>query len=250
MNEALVILSGGQDSTTCLFMAKHQYGFDNVRAVSFDYGQRHVAEIRSAERVAVLAGVTCHDIIRIPGNVLRSTSPLMSATPLEQYENAKQMASVIGSRIEKTFVPMRNLMFLTIAMNLAVHYGIKDLVTGVCQEDNANYPDCTDRFIQLATGVFRASLADNRIRIMAPLMHCSKAQTVKIAYAMPDCWKALQYTHTGYDGAYPPTDMNHANVLRAAGFEEAGYPDPLVERAWRDGLMPLPLSANYDSLRS
>ena len=87
------------------------------------------------------------------------------------------------------------------------------------------------------------------ISIRAPLMNMSKAESVKHAMTLPGCMDALAYSHTSYDGKYPPTDMNHSNVLRAKGFEEAGVPDPLVVRAWNDRLMELPNTANYDKLR-
>ena len=83
------------------------------------------------------------------------------------------------------------------------------------------------------------------IGIWTPLINKSKAETVKIAHQIPECWEALAYSHTSYDGKYPPTDMNHANVLRADGFEKAGLPDPLVLRAVDEGLMELPETDNY-----
>lgn len=241
--KALVILSGGQDSTTCLFWAAHK--FDEVHAVTFDYGQRHQIEIESAKKVAEMAGVKSHEIIELP-NCLHSVSPLTSDTKLEQYENPEQMAKTIGERVELTFVPMRNTLFLTVAMNRAVELGCHDLVTGICQEDNANYPDCTEEFRRLFEIMANQSLGGTDFRIHAPLMRRSKSDTVWLAYAIPGCWDALAYTHTSYDGKYPPTDMNHANVLRADGFEKAGLPDPLVLRAWKEGLMKLPKTANYE----
>ena len=87
------------------------------------------------------------------------------------------------------------------------------------------------------------------IKIVTPLMRFSKAQTVKAAYAIPDCWSALAYSHTSYDGLYPPTGMNHANILRANGFLKADLPDPLVIRAFCEGLMRLPDTANYRKQR-
>jgi len=246
MEKALVILSGGQDSTTCLFWAKKY--FEEVHAITFDYGQRHRIELEAAMTVAKMAGVASHEIVTLPG-ILRSTSPLTSDNALEQYENAEQMEQVIGNRVELTFVPMRNTFFFTVAMNRAVALGCDNLVTGICQEDNANYPDCTEDFRLAFEIMANMSLGtDGRFKVLAPLMNCSKAETVKLAYSMPECWDALAYSHTSYDGKYPPTDMNHANVLRADGFAKAGLPDPLVLRAHREGLMDLPMTDNYRQL--
>ena len=245
---ALVVLSGGQDSTTCLYWAKQE--FSEVRAVTFEYGQRHCREVSSAITIANMAGVKSHDVLYIPPDLLRSSSPLTSNAPLEQYKDAEQMDKVIGRRVELTFVPMRNTLFLTIAMNRALSYGITDLVAGMCGEDNANYPDCTAVFTTRLAMVFSSSLGDVNVNIHTPLMYKTKAQTVMFAASLPGCMDAIAYSHTSYDGKYPPTDMNHANVLRADGFAKAGIPDPLVIRAWREGLMPLPGTANYDVLRS
>lgn len=251
-SKALVILSGGQDSTTCLFWAKQN--FDDVYAITFDYGQRHQIEISAAFIVSKMAGVVNHSLEKVP-NCLLSNSPLvLKDRVLEEYENAEQMDKIIGDRREKTFVPMRNALFLTIAASRAEVFNIPNLVTGVCQMDNANYDDCREVFIKATEQYINTALGhDHRgtepIKIHTPLMYLSKAQTVALAYSIPDCWAAMAYTHTSYDGKYPPTGMNHANVLRADGFEKAGLPDPLVLRAHREGLMELPKTHNYDFFR-
>lgn len=249
MSKALVILSGGQDSTTALFWAKKK--FDEVFAITFDYGQRHSLEIASALKVAEMAGVGYHELISVP-KILKSTSPLTDPDiQLELYTDAKQMDAAIGNRREATFVPMRNALFLTIAANRAEVAGIRNLVTGVCQMDNANYDDCREVFIEAAEDYINVALGHDhrgtpKILVHAPLMYLSKAETVLLAKDLPGCWEALAYTHTSYDGKYPPTDMNHANVLRADGFEKAELPDPLVLRAVAEGLMPWPATRNYD----
>lgn len=252
MKKALVILSGGQDSTTCLFWALEH--FDEVHCITFNYGQRHVLEIQSAVLVAQMAGCgERHEIVTL-GDILVSSSPLTSANELERYTDAEQMDAVIGDRRETTFVPMRNALFLTLAANRAEALGIDYIVTGVCAMDNANYDDCRQVFIDATAKYINTALGhDHRgtqpIRIATPLMELTKAQTCELATTLPGCWDALAFTHTSYDGQYPPTDMNHANVLRADGFAQAGLPDPLVVRAWREGLMDLPTTDNYDEFR-
>lgn len=254
--KVLVVLSGGQDSTTCLFWAKAY--FNEVHAVTFDYGQRHAREIQAARDVAKLAGVASHEVVGV-GPILSSTSPLTSDNELELYTDHDSMAAIIGDRVEKTFVPMRNALFLTLAANRAVCLGITNLVTGVCQADNANYPDCREDFIQAQEAAINEALGCNNFAIYAPLMNLTKAQSIELALSLSgkvepagatavfssEAYLALGFSHTAYDGQYPPVGKDHASVLRAFGFEQAGVPDPLVIRAVREGLMAFPGSANY-----
>lgn len=251
-SKALVVLSGGQDSSTCLFWAVKQYGVDNVSAVTFDYNQRHLIEIDAAKTVAQLAGVYArHEVVSL-GPILKSTSPLTDPNQaLEQYTDFQSMDETIGDRIEKTFVPMRNALFLTLAANRAAVQGAHYIVTGVCQADNANYPDCRIDFIIVQQGAINRALGtdigeDGRhITIDTPLMNMSKAQSIQLAMSIKGAYSALAYTHTAYDGQFPPTGKDHATILRAHGFEEAGVPDPLILRAWKLGLMKLPTTENY-----
>lgn len=247
--KALVILSGGQDSTTCLFWAIKN--FDEVSAVTYNYGQRHARELEAAAKVADMAGVKDHVIVDI-GSILQGSSPLVSQAQLEQYPD---MYSLPGG-LEKTFVPGRNMLFLTLAANHAYARGITNLVTGVCEEDYGGYPDCRQDFITRAQEALSYGLAydDNDpfalLKIHTPLMNLNKAATVWLAKNLgQDCFDALAYTHTAYDGAYPPLGNDHATLLRAKGFLEANLPDPLVLRAYEEGLMELPETSNYDSVR-
>ncbi len=227
MKKALVVLSGGQDSTTCLFWAKKH--FSEVRAVAFDYGQRHRIELDSARKVAEMAGVPI-EVVDVAG-LLVSRSPLTdSSVELETYKDFQSMDAVIGDRVELTFVPMRNQFFLTLAANRALAFDCFTLVTGVCQEDNANYPDCTGAFIDRLEVAINESLGIGHFTIETPLMNLTKAQTVQLAADL-GCLDAIAYSHTCYAGQFPPCGECHSCVLRVHGFEEAGIPDPLVERA-------------------
>lgn len=247
---ALVVLSGGQDSSTCLFWAIKKYGVENVHAVTFNYNQRHLIEIDAAKTLAVIAGIReRHEVIAL-GPVLQGKSPLTDpAGKLEEYESHAEMDKIIGDRVEKTFVPLRNALFLTLAGNRAEVLQAH-IVTGVCQADNANYPDCRADFITSQECTINEALgyeyeSPEWIHIHTPLMDMSKAESIRLAMSLPGAYSALAYTHTAYDGQFPPTGKDHASVLRAHGFEEVGLPDPLVLRAWKTGYMKLPKTANY-----
>jgi 7-cyano-7-deazaguanine synthase len=243
--KAMVILSGGQDSTISLYWAKSVKIFDEVHAITFDYGQKHSREIIAASKIAQMAGCASHSVVNC-FNLLKSTSPLTNATiELEQYDSYERMDSIIGNRIELTFVPMRNSLFLTVASNHALSKNCRTLVTGVCQADNANYPDCTESFIALQKKTINASLGTNDFEIYTPLMNLSKRESIEMAIELDGCMDALAYTHTSYDNQYPPTGKDHATILRAQGFLDANVPDPLIVRAWREGLMGLPNTSNY-----
>lgn len=243
-SKAMVVLSGGQDSSTCAFWAAAN--FDEVHAVTFDYNQRHRREIEAARIIARMAGCASHEVVEL-GPILKGRSPLTNPTEsLEQYTDFDSMDKIIGDRVELTFVPMRNALFLTLAANRAVCLDIYDVVTGVCQADNANYPDCRQSFVTAqARAVEQAlGLPELGFNIHAPLMNMSKAESIELAVSL-GCYPALAWTHTAYDGQYPPVGKDHATVLRAHGFEEAGVPDPLVIRAYMHGLMQLPDTPNY-----
>jgi 7-cyano-7-deazaguanine synthase len=257
--KALVILSGGQDSTTCLGWALANY--EEVGCVTFDYGQKHVREIVAAEDVVKYfrkhtGKPIPHEVVYFLPGVLAGTSPLTNpAEALETYADHDSMAVIIGDRVEKTFVPMRNSLFLVVAANRAVVGDYDVLVTGVCQSDNANYPDCTASFIKYMRDTINTGLGNTLspdgdakgypLEIETPLMDMTKPETVRLALSLPNTYGALAFSHTAYDGTYPPTSKDHASVLRAHGFEQADRPDPLVLRAVWEGLMPLPATANY-----
>jgi 7-cyano-7-deazaguanine synthase len=246
MSKAMVVLSGGQDSTTCLYWAKQK--FKEIHAITFNYGQKHSIELDAAVKVAQMADVQTHQFVNIP-NLLRGRSPLVNPNEkLEQYTDFQSMDKIIGNRVELTFVPMRNAFFLTVAANYALERDIYDLVTGVCQQDNANYPDCRESFIGLQEATINEALGITNFQIHTPLMDLSKAQSIDLAKTFDGCMDALAYSHTAYDGKYPPIGKDHASLLRAQGFLEADTPDPLIVRAWREGLMDLPDSLNYRGL--
>lgn len=244
MQKAVVVLSGGQDSTTCLFWAATQ-GLE-VHTLTINYGQRHARELEAAAKVAALAGIPPErqEVLDI-GPVLRGTSPLVSGAELEQYADHNSLPG----GLEKTFVPMRNQLFLTLAANRAYCLGTNIVITGVCQEDFGGYPDCRRVFIDALQaacneGTFNEG-PQGLLQIHTPLMYLTKAQSVTAALGLAGCYNALAYSHTSYDGQYPPVGHDHATLLRAKGFIEAGVPDPLVLRAYAEGLMPLPDTPNY-----
>ena len=224
--KAMVVLSGGQDSTTCLFWAKQN--FDEVHAVTFDYQQRHRREIDAARAVAARAGVASHEVVAL-GPILAGRSPLTDpSASLETYSDYQSMDKIIGDRVELTFVPMRNQLFLTLAANRAVVRDIFDLVTGVCEADNANYPDCRRTFITRVEDATAVGLGVARFTIHTPLIALSKAASIVRAMAMPGCMDALAVSHTCYAGESPPCGTCHACTLRAEGVRQAGVADPLI----------------------
>lgn len=235
----MVVLSGGQDSTTCLLEARARY--DVVHAISFNYGQRHQRELSSAVEVGKIVGVDSHDVVDVQG-LLRGRSPLVNpSTELETYTDHDSMEKIIGNRVELTFVPLRNPLFLLVAANYALAHDCYTLMTGVCQMDNANYPDCTAEFVVAAESMMNLALGFNdvgytgqRMVIEAPLLFLSKADTVRLAQAHGELgYRAIAATHTCYAGEYPPCGKCHACVLRAEGFKQAGVSDPLVVESTR-----------------
>ena len=217
--KALVVLSGGQDSTTCLYWAIDRFGRENVSSVTFDYGQRHRIELISAAEIADFAGVPnvilpIDTFAALGGDALTTTDIAVESAPDEE------------SGLPNTFVPGRNLIFLTFAAAFAYQRNIAHLVTGVAQTDYSGYPDCREETMNsLQTAIQRGM--ESEVQIHTPLMHLSKKETVELAQELA-ALPAMAMTHTCYNGQRPPCGHCAACELRAKGFAEAGVADPLL----------------------
>ncbi|MEK7413411.1 MAG: 7-cyano-7-deazaguanine synthase QueC [Planctomycetota bacterium] len=219
MPAALVVLSGGQDSTTCLVWAQRR--FDPVDAITFDYGQRHRIELTSAIEVAHRAGVRHHRTIPVDSlKALGGNALTGSEAVSDGVREANQLPN--------TFVPGRNLLFMTLAAAWAYQLGTTDLVTGVCQTDYSGYPDCRADTMSALQQALRLGM-ESQVTIHTPLMHMTKAESVRLAQR-EGALELLAWTHTCYDGAVPPCGTCPACVLRAKGFADSGIPDPLLVR--------------------
>lgn len=217
--KALVVLSGGQDSTTCLFWAIRQFGQDNVQAITFDYGQRHRVELESAANVAAFARV---NHVCLPINTFSALGG--DALTDAGVEVASDTDTETG--LPNTFVPGRNLIFMTFAAAWAWPRKIGNLITGVAQTDYSGYPDCRTDTMQSLQQTLRLGM-ESEVLIHAPLMNLSKKETVLLAAEL-GALDAMAFTHTCYNGARPPCGECAACLLRAKGFAEAGVADPLL----------------------
>ena len=216
----LVVFSGGQDSTTCLHWALRT--FATVETIFFDYGQRHASELQAAEAIAARAGVPLRVFkldffTELGGNALLDPGMVIAPVP--------------DSGLPNTFVPGRNLIFLTYAASYAFTRGIRDLVTGVCQTDYSGYPDCRDATIKSLERALGLGLghAEGEFAVHTPLMFKTKAESVLWAREL-GALESLAFSHTCYEGEFPPCGKCPACVLRKKGFEEAGIGDPLEGR--------------------
>jgi 7-cyano-7-deazaguanine synthase len=217
-DKALVVLSGGQDSTTCLYWALDR--FAEVETVTFDYGQRHRIELECAAAVARFAGVP-HRVLPIDTFAALGGNALTDAA-----QPVPEEVEPPDGGLPATFVPGRNLVFLSIAAAYGWPRGIHDLVTGTSQTDYSGYPDCRRETIDAMERALSLGL-ERPIRVHTPLMQRSKKETVLLAAEL-GALDAMALTHTCYRGERPPCGRCAACRLRAKGFAEAGIADPLL----------------------
>lgn len=211
---ALVLHSGGQDSTTCLVWAIKR--FKNVLCVSFDYGQRHKAELKAAKTICKKLGVA-HETIKI--------SLLSQLTRNALTDKGVKITAGDAKHLPSTFVEGRNAIFLTVAAIVAKQHDIADIVTGVCQTDYSGYPDCRDAFVKSIQKTLRLAML-LPFTIHTPLMFLTKAETVKLMQKLGGLY-LLKHTHTCYAGTRPACGKCPACKLRLKGFREAGVEDPI-----------------------
>lgn len=191
MKRAVVVFSGGQDSTTCLIQALQQY--DEVHCVTFDYGQRHRAEIDIACHLSKLLGASAHKTLDVTLlNELAISSLTRDNIPVPAYNPA-------ANGLPSTFVPGRNILFLTLASICAYQVEAETVITGVCETDFSGYPDCRDEFVKALNQAVTLGMA-HPVRFVTPLMWLNKAEI----WALADYWHQLSLvrneTLTCYNG--------------------------------------------------
>ncbi len=224
---AVLLLSGGLDSTTVLAVAQHE-GFA-VHALSFRYGQRHAAEIEAARNIARKAGVAQHRIIDIDLTVFGG-SALTAPTPVPKDRNLSDLASR-AKEIPITYVPARNTIFLSYALAFAEVVGATNIFIGVNALDYSGYPDCRPEYIrafeEMANLATRAGVeGGTRLVIRTPLISLTKAAIVTLGTSL-----GVDYSAT--TSCYDPEESGDACgrcdacQLRLKGFAEAGFEDPI-----------------------
>lgn len=190
MRKAVVVFSGGQDSTTCLVKALAE--FDEVHAITFDYGQRHSLEIEVAKKLATKLGVKAHKVMDVGLlNELAISSLTRDDIPVSH--------ELQDNGLPNSFVPGRNILFLTLAGIYAYQIGADVVITGVCETDFSGYPDCRDAFVRSLNDALVKGM-DRELTIETPLMWLDKAET----WALADKFNALELvrseTLTCYNG--------------------------------------------------
>jgi 7-cyano-7-deazaguanine synthase len=222
MSDAIVLLSGGVDSTTALALTRADGRV--CHALSFRYGQRHAVELAAAARVAKALGAASHRIIDLDLRAIGG-SALTDAIDVPKGRSEEE----IGAGIPVTYVPARNTIFLAYAIAVAEVTGAAEIVVGVNVLDSSGYPDCRPAWLEAMQEVARlgtrAGAEGNPLTIRAPLIRMSKAEIVRAGLAL-----GVDYalTHSCYDPAPSGAACGacDACLLRRRGFEEAGVADP------------------------
>lgn len=212
--KAVILLSGGQDSTTCLYWAKDKF---DLYAIGFDYKQSHKKELELAKEICNSISVP-YKIFNIEG--------LLAISSLIEHSNHNEV-SKINSNLPASFTSGRNILFLSVAGSYCAEIGASDIIIGVCQTDYSGYPDCRKTTIDAMQNTLSLGLGIGDIRIHTPLMYLTKAETWKLAKEL-DCLDVIiEKTMTDYDGSMIKNEWgygqidNPASQLRAKGFYEA-----------------------------
>ena len=222
---AVVLLSGGLDSATCLAICKDR-GFLPY-AISFRYGQRHAIELKKAAVIAHQAGVANHVVIHIDLGAIGGSALTDTNLTVPKHE----LASEIGTEIPLTYVPARNTVFLSYALGWAEVLGAMDIFIGVNALDYSGYPDCRPEYIAafetMANLATKAGVEGNKLRIHTPLIDMTKAEIIQLGLSL-----GVDYSQTF--SCYDPDDHGNACghcdscLLRHRGFEQNKMKDPAL----------------------
>src|SRR5262245_39455147 len=217
MKKAVVLLSGGLDSTTILYYAKAK-GFEPYCLI-FDYGQRHHKEIARAKAIARQAGCSFQEVKFALG--------WQGSSLLDKSMKLPSRKKIDAKGIPSTYVPARNIIFLSFAVSFAETIGAQHVFIGANAIDYSGYPDCRPKFFKAYEKVIQAGMKSGvegrSIRIVAPLLHMTKAQIVRLGMRLKVPYNK---TWSCYKGGAKPCGVCESCRLRQKGFEEAGFKDP------------------------
>ena len=223
MKKAIVLLSGGLDSTTALYLAKSE-GFGEIYALTFEYGQKHDRELRAAREVARAAGVKEHKFVKL---LLNQWDGCSLTDPKMEVPDGDLRRDTVPD----TYVPARNMVFLSVAASYADALGVEDIYIGVSEVDYSGYVDCREELIRsmertINLGTVLGAERGRHITIHAPFMHMAKADEIRLGARL-----GVDYglTWTCYRGGDRPCGTCDSCLLRAKAFAEAGMEDPLVK---------------------
>lgn len=221
MTASLVVLSGGLDSTVCLGLAARDS--DRVDAVTFDYGQRHRVELDHAAAVASHYGV---DQLVVPIDLTGWGGSALTDASIDVPEPS---AAADPDTVPVTYVPARNLIFLSLAMGIAEARDLDAVYLGVNALDYSGYPDCRPEFVQsfasTAALALKRGVEGRPVDVRTPLVDMGKADIVRLGLSLD---APLRLTWSCYRGAHLPCGRCDSCALRAKGFAEAGVPDPAL----------------------
>ena len=222
MKKAICLLSGGLDSTVCLYAARSE-GYAPI-ALSIEYGQRHFREIASARSVTKMLAIPHYfAMLSLPW---KGSALLDTRIQLPQDRDEK----ILAEEIPVTYVPSRNSVFLSMAMSCAETKGAETIFIGVNALDYSGYPDCRPEYLAAVTAAMwrgtKAGVEGQKIEIKAPLIKLTKKEIVLLGARLG---VPFEKTWSCYAGAIEPCGVCDSCLLRAKGFREAGIPDPLLE---------------------
>jgi len=229
MTEAIVVMSGGADSCICLFEAIERWGKENIEVITFTYGQRHEREVEQAQKICKMLDIP-QIIIPLSGwDKIRGSA---------LFETNSEITINEQTGLPTSFVPGRNVIFLTYAAAYAYTKNCHNLVTGVCQTDYSGYCDCRDSSIKALQGALTLCLGYD-IYIHTPLMWLTKAESIELAIKN-GAISYLKHTQTCYNNKRPACGLCPACKLRIQGFKDAKTQDPLeyeIDIDWTDCAM-------------
>jgi 7-cyano-7-deazaguanine synthase len=230
MEKCVVLFSGGIDSTTALYWAVQEG--KNVRALTFDYGQRHAIEIQMAQEMAKKLKIT-HDILSIDLRQIKGSSLTDLTQPLPEFQSAEEIEPDVPS----TYVPFRNGIFLSMAAAWAEVQNIRNIVCGFNVIDSPPYPDTTLAFVEAMGAAInsgtRATALKNAFKIQAPFIHLTKSEIIKIGLSLGADYS---YSISCYSGQEIPCLKCSSCLQRQKAWESVGTKDPLLERLEKEGI--------------